>query len=734
MNKWSRRAFIGAGLAAGGVLVLGVAVRRGHRAPEMAALMAEDDESLLNLWVKIAPDNTITAIVPHSEMGQGAQTALAQMLADELDADWSQIQVEEAPAHKEYANYSLAKGFFVGDANIPKALLPTIDGAFLKITQMMDLQITGGSTSIRATGQYGMRVAGAAAREMLLQAAADAWGVAVGALKTEAGEVVHDDHRAPYAEFAAAAAQLTPPVSPRLKAPDQFTLMGQPVKRFDIPEKTNGSAMFGIDAQVDGLAYATILQSPVFGSEVLNVDDAKAKTMPGVHEVVNLGDAVAVVADGYWTAKQALAAVNVEWTQTDTQALNSDDIFAQFEADIDAAIEAGDGDEDFVEGDAVSALASATTQIEANYRVPYLAHATMEPLNATARYSESRVEVWTGTQNPLGYRGEVAEALEIDDENVQIHNFYMGGGFGRRSEASVAIQAARLAKVTGRAVKLIWSREEDIRQDRYRPAVVSRFQGALDDQGKPVAWVNYYVDKHDPPDAPHIPYAIADQAIYSVESPTHVPFGPWRSVDHSQHGFFTESFIDELAVASNRDPYEFRRGLLTNAPRQRKVLEVAAEKAGWSTPVSAGRGRGIAVQASFGSYVAVVIDVLVDNGNLTVERVVCAIDPGLAINPDGLTAQMESGIIFGLTAALYGDIGIDNGAVAQSNFHDYKMLRLNETPLIETHIVNSGNPPGGAGEPGTPAVAPALANAIYAASGIRVRSLPVKLPAGESFS
>ena len=734
MNKWSRKAFIGAGLAAGGTLVLGVAVRPGHRAPEMASLMTDEGESLLNLWVKIAPDNTITAIVPHSEMGQGAQTALAQMVGDELDADWSQIRVEEAPAHKEYANHSIVRGVFLPEAEFPKLLIPTVDGALLELTQLLNVQVTGGSSSIRATGQFGLRVAGAAAREMLLEAASEAWGEPVESLKTQAGHVIHGDRRAPYAEFAAAAAQITPPVSPRLKTPDEFTLVGQSVKRFDIPEKTDGSAQFGIDAQVDGLAYATILQSPVFGSEVVKVDDAKAKNMAGVYDVVNLGNAVAVVADGYWTAKQALAKVDVQWTQTGTHTLNSDDIFAQFEGDIDTAIADDEGKKDFVEGDAAGALASAETRIAANYRVPFLAHATMEPLNATARYSEGKVDVWTGTQNPLGYRGEVAKALDIDDEDVEVHNFYMGGGFGRRTDAGVAIQAAQLSKAVARPVKLIWSREEDIRQDRYRPAAISRFEGALDGQGNPVAWTNYYVHKMHPPGAAHIPYAIANQSIYSLESSTHVPFGPWRSVDHSQQSFFTESFIDELAAAGKRDPFEFRRDLLVNAPRQRNVLELAAQKAGWSAPMTPGRGRGIAVQASFGSHVALVVEVLVDSGNVSVERVVCVIDPGFAVNPDGLTAQMESGIIFGLTAALYGDIGIEDGAVAQSNFHDYKMLRLNETPVIETHIVSSDNPPGGAGEPGTPVVAPALANAIYAASGVRIRRLPVRLPAGQSFS
>ncbi len=734
MNKWTRRGFIGAGLATGGVLVLGVAVRPGHRAPEMADMMTSDGEELLNLWVKIAPDNSVTAIVPHSEMGQGAQTALAQMLGDELDADWSQIRVEEAPPHKEYANHILAKGFLIGAAEIPPVLLPTVDGALLEVTQLFNLQITGGSTSVRSTGQFGMRVAGAAAREMLLQAASSAWNTPINALRTEAGYIISDSQRAPYADFAAAAAKIKPPVAPKLKSPDEFTLMGRSMPRFDVPEKTNGSAQFGIDAHVEGLLYATLQQSPVFGSNVASIDDKEALQMPGVRAVVNLGDAVAVVADGYWTAKQGLGKVKTQWESTDADGINTSDIFAQYDRDISTAIVEDDAKKHKKLGDEAGAIESAETVIEATYQVPFLAHATMEPLNATARYTEDLLEVWTGTQNPLGYQADVAEAMEMSDDQVRLTNFYMGGGFGRRSEAGVAIQAARLSREVGAPVKLIWSREEDIRQDRYRPAVTSRFVGALDANGNPTAWQNHYVQKRHPPDAALIPYAIPNLGIYDVESVTHVPFGPWRSVDHSQQGFFTESFIDELAVAANRDPFEFRRDLLKDAERQRIVLETAAEKAGWYEPTGPGEGRGIALQESFGTHVALVVDVLIESDQVSVKRIVCAVDPGLAINPDGLTSQMESGIIFGLTAALYGEINIQNGAVKESNFHDYPMLRISETPIIETHIVNSGHAPGGAGEPGTPVVAPALANAIYAASGIRVRSLPVRLPDSGGFS
>ena len=349
----------------------------------------------------------------------------------------------------------------------------------------------------------------------------------------------------------------------------------------------------------------------------------------------------------------------------------------------------------------------------------------MEPMNAVASVMDGRCEIWIGTQNPLGFRHEVAAAMQLDAENVQINNYTMGGGFGRRSNSDTAVQAARISQHIGQPVKLIWSREEDIQHDHYRPAVVSRFRAALDSGGQPVAWENRYVDKHEPAEAPLIPYAIDHQAIGSVSSPTHVPFGPWRSVDHSQHGFFTESFMDELAIEAGADPYEFRMQKLKQHPRHQKVLALAAEKGNWSAPMGEGQGRGIALQESFGSLVAEVVEVTVTKGNVKVDRVTIAVDPGFAVSPDGLTAQMESGVIYGLTAAMYGEITIEEGRVMQGNFDSYPMVRMNDAPEIETHIINSMESWGGAGEPGTPGIAPALANAIYAATGTRIRELPV---------
>ena len=724
IGKYTRRGLlITAGAVVGGGLVVGVAVRPGHRAPKVKPLVAGDDEALLNVWVKIAPDNTVVAIVPHAEMGQGVHSSLAQMLADEMDADWDAVRVMEAPAHEEYANYALAKGVALAGVDIPAFLVDTVDGALLKATQAGDVQITGGSFSVRTTGAYAMRVAGAAARQMLAEAAAATWHVPAAELKLANSRIAHPDsgRAAGYADFAAAAAALKPPAKPHLKAPDAFRVMGQSKPRLDIPPKVDGSAVFGIDAQVDGLKVATVRRSPVFEGRLLAVDDSRALAMPGVDQVVALDNAVAVVADGYWHARQGLAALDAQWSAGGRESISQDGIEAQFRADLDAA----EDDAEVDEGDVEGALAGAAKQLDAEYAVPYLAHAAMEPMNCTVWPRDGVCDVWVGSQNPLGVRAVVAEALALDPAQVTVHNAYLGGGFGRRVYPDFAEQAAEIAKVVGGPVKLIWSREEDIAQDRYRPATISRFRGGLDANGRPSAWSNRYVNKHEPAEAPQIPYAIDNQRIASVASPTHVPFGFWRSVDHSQHAFFTESFIDELAALAEADPYRFRRDLLANAPRHRKVLDAAAERAGWATPLASGRGRGIALHQSFGTIVAEVAEVTVEGGDVRVDQVVCAVDAGFAVSPDGLIAQMESGIAYGLAAALYGEITIRDGHVAESNFHDYPVLRIDEMPGIDTVIVNSGEALGGAGEPSTPPIAPAVANAVYAATGQRVRRLPL---------
>ena len=739
MGKWTRRGFISAGFIAGGGLIVGVAIRPGNRAGDFASYAKGDDETLLHTWVKLDSNNVVTAIVPHSEMGQGVGTALAQMLADELDADWNLVKFEEAPAISAFANYPLGKGLLMGGVDMPDFVVPTVDGVLIRTAQALDLQITGGSLSVRTTGAYGMRVAGAAVKQMLRVAAAQTWQVPVDQVVAKDSQMIHEatGRSEPYSAFAAAAAEMTPPASPTLKTPDQFKIMGRHVQRHDLPSKVDGTATFALDVRLPDMLYATVKRAPTFGGGVDNIDDTQTRTIKGVIDVVRLPaaevsaliggfsteESVAVVAEGYWQAKRGLDALNIEWAATDNDSVSSDAIFAQFDRDISAGI---DRQADVSQGDLTTSMAKASQIIEADYRVPFLAHTCMEPLNATAVVKDGFCEIWIGCQSPLSFRQAVADSLGFDVENVTLNNCFMGGGFGRKSRPDYAVQAAQLAAKVDRPVQLIWSREEDVKQDFYRPAVQSRFRGALDDNGHLTAWENTYAGKMEPVEAPLIPYTVAVKDIGHVASPTHVPLGAWRSVDHSQHGFFTESFIDEVAVAAGQDSYEYRVARLQHLPRQLAVLRKAATEAQWDVPLAPGRGRGIALQESFGSIVAEVVEVTVSDGNLSVDRVVAVIDAGYAISPDGMKAQIESGIVYGLSAALYGEITIKNGAVAQSNFHDYSSLRMSKAPTIETHIINSGEVMGGAGEPGTPPIAPALANAIFNATGERIRQLPIK--------
>lgn len=742
MGKWTRRGFISAGVIAGGGLVVGVAIRPGNRAAALSKHVTTDRETLLHTWIKLDQNNVITAIVPHSEMGQGVGTALTQMLADELDADWDLMRFEEAPAIDEFANHSLLKGMLPGGgANLPDFVLPSIDGALIHAAQALDLQITGGSSSIRNTGAYGMRLAGAAVKDMLKNAAAQTWQVPASEIVARDSYLSHpaSDRSEPFAAFVELASQMTPSGSPTLKTYAEFKIMGRHVERHDIPSKVDGTAMFALDTQLPGMLYATVKRAPAFGGGIKTINDTQTRQMKGVVDVIelpssefssllstyNTADCVAVVAEGYWPAKQGLDMLDIQWLNTENDAVSSESIFAQFDRDIRAKV---DRESDLLQGDLDTAIASATQIIEADYRVPYLAHTCMEPLNATALVKDGHCELWVGCQNPLGFRQVIADALGFDISKVTVHNCFMGGGFGRKSLADFALQAVLLASKVGRPVKLIWSREEDVRQDFYRPAVQSHFRAALDSSGNLTAWENTYVDKHEPFEASLIPYAVAAQDIGHVSSPTHIPFGAWRSVAHSQHSFFTESFIDEVAAAAGVDPYEYRATRLEDRPRQLAVLQKAAEAADWGRPLGKDRGRGIALQESFGSIVAQVVEVSIVEGKVKVDRVVAAVDVGFAVSPDGLSAQIESGIVYGLTAALYGEITIENGAVKQSNFDTYKALRMPESPKIETHIINSGNPMGGAGEPGTPPIAPALANAIFNATGKRIRQLPINRP------
>ncbi len=728
MKKWTRRAFIGAGVVAGGTLVLGIVIRPGNRASKVSGLIAKGGETVMNVWLKIAPDNTVTAIIPHAEMGQGVHTTLAMMLADEMEADWSKVKFEEAPVEKEYANYALAKGFIVGNGDFPKFLDETIDGVFLTAVKSMNFQITGGSASVRFTGKEAMRIAGAAAKSMLLQAAAETWKVPVEELIAQNSIIKHPstNQSITFGELAPAAAKVKMPSSPKLKSPEEFTLMGTSQPRLDLPAKVTGEAVFGLDVQVPGMKYAILKAAPVFGSKVKYVDNSALSGQSGVIKVVNIGTAVAVIADGYWQAKTALEVLPITFEPTENDGLNQDEIISRYRKAMDVDFTEGNLETHFKSGDAQKALQEAKVRIEADYQLPFLAHATMEPMNCTAWVHEGKCELWCGSQNPLGVKAAAAELLELDFDQVIVHNQLLGGGFGRRSETDVIKQAILIAKEVDFPVKLIWSREEDTQHDFYREATLSRLKAGLDESGNPIAYSHQFIFKNHPAEAADIPYSVPNQLIqYSNPSST-VPWGNWRSVAHSTHGFLTESFMDEMAHAAKQDPLAYRKNLIKDKTRLQAVLDLAYEKSNWGSPLPSNWGRGIAIGQSFGSVVAEVAEVEVGlDGKVKVHRVVCVADPGFAIHPDGFKAQMESGIIYGLAAAMTGEITIKNGAVEQGNFQDYPVTRMNEAPKIETYIINSGNPPGGAGEPSTPFIAPAVTNAIFAATGIRIRQLPI---------
>lgn len=732
MNKWSRRGFIGAGVLTGGALVVGVAIRPGNPVDKLRGSVAGGaGEQLVNAWVKIDRDNTVTAIVPHCEMGQGAHTTLAQMLADELDADWAKVSVMQAPADGNYVVPDAARDFVAAwSLDAPKWLEPTYNGLFTQISKLGDVLVTGGSSSVRTTGQHTMRLAGAAARQMLVAAAAARWNVPASEIVAENSTLVHkaSNKRGTYGEFAEAASQESMPQTPPLKDVSQYKLMGKGLQRLDIPAKVNGEALFGIDAQVPGqkLKYVAVKAPPVPGAKVEAINTATAKTMPGVREILNMGDFVAVVADGYWQAQMALNMVEPRYSRTDGDGLDSAKLSARFAKALDDAGDTG-GTSLANEGDAPGALAGAAKKVVAEYKVPFVAHAAMEPINCTAWVHDGKCEIWTSTQVPLMARSAVAKALEISNDDVTVNQLYLGGAFGRRLESDYPVQAARVAMATGYPIKMIWSREEDTRQDFYRPADTSRFSGGLDASGKPVSWNNAFTQLNGPDgswDVAH--YDIPNRSIRHAPADMHLRFGSLRSVDHSQQGFFVESFVDELAHAAGQDPFEYRRALLSKSPRHKAVLEKVAQMAGWGTPLPEGTGRGIALVKSFGTIVAEVAEVTLQDGKPRVTKVWCCADAGYVMNPDGFAAQMEGGIIYGLTTALYSGITLKDGGVEQSNFHDYQMVRMEDAPVVMVDVINGDSKVlGGAGEPSLPPLAPAVTNAIFAATGKRIRELPI---------
>lgn len=702
-----RRRFIQASAAVGGGLLIGLYLPLASRAAQQ---QADPKTFAPNAWIRIGADDRVTILVARSEMGQGVVTSLPMLVAEELEVDLAQINVEMAPAAPDYIN------------------------------PMIGAQLTGGSTSVRSAWEP-LRQAGAAAREMLIGAAAQTWGVAASECRAERGAVIHapTGRRLTYGQLTAKAATLPVPDEVLLKEPADFRIIGKPAPRLDTPEKVKGAAVFGIDVRVPGALTAVVLRPPVFGGKLARVEADKAKAVPGVRQVLPIESGVAIVADGFWPALRGREALQVRWESGPNAELTSARITERFQ---EAAQRPGAVARN--EGNAAKAMASAAKTWEAVYQVPYLAHATMEPMTCTAHVRKDICEVWVPTQNQTGVQKVAAAITGLPPEAVKVHTTYLGGGFGRRSEQDFVADAVQIAKAVGAPVKVIWTREDDTQHDFYRPATYNRLGAALDDAGNPTAWTHRIVgpsimsrvfpdrvkngiDPTSVEGAANIPYAIPNIHVDYVMMDVGVPVGFWRSVGSSQNAFITECFIDELAAAAKADPYEFRHRLLSNAPRHRAVLELAAEKAGWGQPLAPGRARGIAVAESFGGFVAEVAEVSVSKeGAVRVHRVVCAVDCGTVVNPDTVEAQMEGGIVYGLTAALKGEITIKDGRVEQSNFHDYPLLRIDEMPAVEVHILKSAEPPGGVGEPGTPPIAPAVANAVFAATGKRIRRLPVR--------
>jgi isoquinoline 1-oxidoreductase beta subunit len=704
----NRRMFLKSTVAVGGGLMIGAYL------PGVlgeAGSVADAAGSLEpGIWLRVNADDTVRVMLTMLEMGQGVMTSMPMLVAEELDVDWKHIKTEWVPADAKYGN-------------------PNFGGQ----------QLTAGSNSVRGMWKT-LREAGAGARAMLIAAAAQTWNVPENTLTTEKGEVVHkaSGRRLKYGALVDKAATLPVPKQVTLKDPKSFTLMGTSVPRLDIPEKVNGSAVFGMDVKLPGLLTARVVRCPVFGGTVASFNADKAKAIPGVKHVIQISSGIAVVADNYWTANKGAQALEIKWDEGKLATVNSADIMKKY-----AELAKLPGKVARNQGNADAALGGASKKIERTFEAPFLAHATMEPMNCTADVKADSCDVYVPTQGQTASQDAAMAASKLPRDKVKIHTTYMGGGFGRRGEGDFVADAVETSKAVGAPVKVVWSREDDMQHDFYRPISYARMSGAVDAAGNATVFQQHTVQQSLmkrigalPPNgvdfisldgSATLPYDIPNIKVEYTEQDPGIPFGFWRSVGASFQGFAVEGFIDELATTAGKDPYQFRHDLLRKAPRHRAVLDLAAEKAGWGKPLPQGRARGIAMMEAFGSILSQVTEVSVDGkGAVKIHRIVCSVDTGWVIHPDTIKAQMEGGIVYGLTAALKGDITILNGRVVQKHFNDYQMLRHPEMPVIEVYIVPSLEVPGGIGEPSTALAAGSLVNAIYAATGKRIYSLPIK--------
>lgn len=749
---FSRRHFILAAVGIAGACMVGWGVLPPRqRRNGSTSLPVEHGQIALNGWVAIAPDGQVTVVVAKNEMGQGVESALPMLVAEELDVPLAMVSIRQAPIDKIYGDISILPDALPFHPDDHSALKRTAQWLSKKAAREFGVMVTGGSSSIKDSW-LPMREAGAAARAMLLNAAAKSWNVPLAQCHTDAGFVVHaSGKRLGYGDLASAAATHES-IQFQLRDVREFKLIGTSPVRRDSPAKVNGSALFGMDVRLPGMVYAAVRMCPEFGGTLQSFDAEAVASLPGVLQVVALKDqsrgapsAVAVIARSWWQARQAVAKLPVKWVSGHSAGTaqparpDSAAIHARFKQYLDE----DSGFTYYASGDVVAGSAKQT--LRAEYSAPFLAHAALEPINCTAQFSNGKLSVWMPTQVPSIAVSAAAKAAGIAQKDVTLHTTYLGGGFGRRLETDMVVQAVELALVTeGAPVQLIWSREEDMAHDFYRPAALARFRADLDDQGEVIAWQSQSVsgsvsqkmmgrafglpemgpDKTTAEGLYDLCYEFPHQRIRHVIAESAVPLGSWRSVGHSHNAFFKESFIDEIAHATGKDAVDFRRGLLKNHPRHLTVLNAAVAKAGTAP---SGRAHGVALHQSFGSIAAQVAEVSIEGQQIRVHKIWCAIDCGLVVNPDGVRQQIESAIIFGLSAALFGEITVANGGVMQKNFHDYRLVRMNQSPEIETILIASSDTPEGVGEPGTPPVAPAVANAVFILTGKRLRSLPLRL-------